>query len=111
RGTDPAVQQVVGDVAAGQRVEDRVIRVALGEQMPCHRVGVGARIAVAVEILAVVPARGLVPLLLDVRDGPQFVRARQVLPDLRVVAEMWLDVRVDDSHAVRYTCPSVTSTS
>src|SRR3981189_2948946 len=79
-------------------------------------VWVGTRVAVAVEILAVITAGGLVPLLLDVRDGPQLVRGPQVPPDLRVVAEMRLDVGVDDSlanfaHAVGHTCPSVMSTS
>jgi hypothetical protein len=81
---------------AGQRVEDRVLRPAVGEQMPCHGVGVGAWIAVAIEILAVIPPRGLVPLLLDIRDGAQLVRGREKLPDLRVVAEMRLNIRVDD---------------
>ncbi len=113
RRADPAVEQVVGDVAARQRVEDRVVDTALVEQVPGHGVRVGARIAVAVQILAVVAAGRLVPLLLDVGDRAQLVRGRQVAPDLRVVAEMRLDVRVDDRALMRsgYTCPSVTSTS
>jgi hypothetical protein len=42
--------------------------------MPGHGLGIGARVAVAVEILAVVPAGCLIPLLLDVGDRTQLVR-------------------------------------
>jgi hypothetical protein len=91
RGADPAVEQVIGDIAARQRVEDREVHTSVGEQVPGHRVGIGTRVAVAVKILPVIPAGGLVPLLFDVRDRTQLVRGRQVSPDLRVVAEMRLN--------------------
>ena len=87
-----------------------MVDAALVEQVPGDGLGVGTRIPVAVEVLAVVATRRLVPLLFDVGYRTQLVRGRQVAPDLRVVAEMRLHIGVDD-HAVRYTCPSLTSTS
>ncbi|CNI21014.1 Uncharacterised protein [Mycobacterium tuberculosis] len=63
----------------------------------------------AIEVLAVVAAGRLVPLLLDVGDRAQPVRLGEILPNLGVVGEMRLHIGIDN-HAVRYTCPSLTST-
>ena len=109
--TDPAVQQIVGDVAPGQRIEDCVVGTMLVKKVPAQRLRVRSRVVIAVEVLPVVAARSLVPLLLNIGDRAQLVRRGQVAPDFGVVAEVGLNVGVDDgAHAVRYTSPSVTST-
>ena len=109
-GADPAVKQIVGNVAAGQRVQNRVVDTGIVEKVPGNGLAVGAGIVLAVQVLAVVSAGCLIPLLLDVGDGPQFVGGGQVAPDFGVIAEVRLNIRVDD-HAVRNTFPSSTSTS
>ena len=75
-GADPAVEQVVGDVAAGQRVQDRVVHAGVVEQMAADGLGIRPRVVLSVEVLAVVAAGRLIPLLLDVGDRPQLGELR-----------------------------------
>jgi hypothetical protein len=100
RGTDPAVEQIIGNVAARQRVQHRVIDAGTVEQMPSYGLTIRSRVVLAVKILSIVSSRCLVPLRFDIGDGPQFVRGREIAPDFGVIAEMRLHVGIDD-HAVR----------
>ena len=57
------------------------------EQVPADGLGVRPRVVLAVEVLPVVAAGRLVPLLLDVGDRPQLVGLGDVAPNLGVVAK------------------------
>src|SRR3954469_11806817 len=63
RSADPAVQEVVRDVAARERVENGVVNPGLGEQLAGNRFGHGPGILAVVEVGPVVTTGSLVPLL------------------------------------------------
>src|SRR3954451_19128468 len=69
RSADPAVQQVVRDVAARERVENGEVDPGLGEQLAGNGFGHGPGILAVVEVGPVVPTRSLIPLLFDVGNG------------------------------------------
>ena len=70
RGADSAVEQIVGNVAAGQRVQDGVRDPAVVKKVTGNGFPIRPWVMLSVEVLAIVPARGLIPLLLDVGDRP-----------------------------------------
>jgi hypothetical protein len=48
RGADSAIEQIVGNVAAGQRVQDRVLHAGVVEEMTSNGFGIRARVVLAI---------------------------------------------------------------